>query len=105
MGAQSHYVDAAIRYWPTALVIIASIVAGVSIFLVVRAIVNRRFLLRRDMAWLEITPPSNIAKTPEATEQLFSVLHGARAARSLKERFINRSPVMSLGRLATTYCH
>ena len=47
------------------------------------------------MVWLEITPPSNIAKTPQATEQLFSVLHGARAARHLKEMLYNRSPVMS----------
>lgn len=101
MDAQSHYVDAAIRYWPTALVIIASIVAGVSIFLVVRTIVNRRFLLGRDMVWLEITPPSNIAKTPEATEQLFSVLHGMRAARSPKDRLINRSPVMSFEIVST----
>lgn len=101
MDAQSHYVDAAIQYWPTALVIIASIVAGVSIFLVVRTIVNRRFLLRRDMVWLEITPPSNIAKTPEATEQLFSVLHGMRAARSPKDRLINRSPVMSFEIVST----
>lgn len=47
------------------------------------------------MVWLEITPPASIAKTPEATEQLFSVLHGTRAARHLKERLLNRSPVMS----------
>ena len=101
MDTQSHYVDAAIRYWPTALVIIASVVAAVIIFVVIRTIVNRRFLLRRDMVWLEITPPSNIAKTPEATEQLFSVLHGARAARSLTDRLINRSPVMSFEIVST----
>ena len=32
MDTQSHYVDAAIRYWPTALVIIALIVGVVCIF-------------------------------------------------------------------------
>lgn len=47
------------------------------------------------MVWLEITPPSNIAKTPEATDQLFSVIHGTRAARSMLERMLGRVPVMS----------
>jgi hypothetical protein len=56
---------------------------------------NRRHLKRRPMTWLEVTPPANIAKTPEATEQLFSVIHGMRAARPLKERLLKRSPVMS----------
>ncbi|OYW84413.1 hypothetical protein B7Z17_04125, partial [Candidatus Saccharibacteria bacterium 32-49-10] len=53
------------------------------------------------MVWIEITPPSSIAKTPEATEQLFSVLHGTRAARPLKDRLLNRSPVMSFEIVST----
>lgn len=53
------------------------------------------------MVWLEITPPARIAKTPEATEQLFSVLHGNRAARVLKDRVLDRSPVMSFEIVAT----
>ncbi|HRF28703.1 MAG TPA: TraM recognition domain-containing protein [Candidatus Saccharibacteria bacterium] len=101
MDAQSYYVDAAIRHWPTAVTIVASIVGIVVIVLIARAIVNRRFLLHRDMVWLEITPPASIAKTPEATEQLFSVIHGARAARQLKERLYNRSPVMSFEIVST----
>ena len=70
-------------------------------FLVVRTLINRRFLLHRDMVWLEITPPASIAKTPEATEQLFSVIHGARAARPFKDRLIGRSPVMSFEIVST----
>jgi hypothetical protein len=73
----------------------------VAIFLLMRLIVNRRHLLRRDMVWLEITPPASIAKTPEATEQLFSVLHGARAARHFTERLFDRSPVMSFEIVST----
>lgn len=53
------------------------------------------------MVWLEITPPASIAKTPEATEQLFSVIHGARAARQLKEKLYNRAPVMSFEIVST----
>lgn len=70
-------------------------------FVVIRAVINRQYLLQRDTVWLEITPPVSIAKTPEATEQLFSVLHGARAARSLKEKLYNRSPVMSFEIVST----
>lgn len=53
------------------------------------------------MVWLEITPPSTIAKTPEATEQLFSVIHGTRAARQLLEKLLGRSPVMSFEIVST----
>lgn len=95
MDAHTNYVSAAIRYWPVVAIVAASIVCTVIVLMIVRTIINRRFLKRRDMVWLEITPPSSIAKTPEATEQLFSVLHGARAARTVKERMISRSPVMS----------
>ncbi len=53
------------------------------------------------MVWLELTPPSSVEKTPEATEQLFSVIHGARAARYLKDKALNRSPVMSFEIVST----
>ncbi len=47
------------------------------------------------MVWLEVTPPSWVAKTPEATEQLFTVVHGMYTTRRLKERMLKRSPVFS----------
>tara|TARA_Y100001949_G_scaffold168683_1_gene167721 strand:- start:9079 stop:11547 length:2469 start_codon:yes stop_codon:yes gene_type:complete len=53
------------------------------------------------MTWLEITPPSTIAKTPEATEQLFSVIHGTRAARPFKDKLLGRSPTFSLEIVST----
>lgn len=58
-------------------------------------IINRRHLKNRNMTWLELTPPASINKTPEATEQLFSVIHGMYAARNLKDRLMKRSPVLS----------
>lgn len=69
--------------------------------LITRLFINRRYLLRRRMTWLEITPPAHVAKTPEATEQLFSVIHGVRAARQFKEKFFNRAPVMSFEIVST----
>jgi hypothetical protein len=61
----------------------------------ITSLINRIHLKSREMVWLEVTPPATITRTPEATEQLFSVIHGAYSARSLKEKLLKRSPVMS----------
>lgn len=70
----------------------------------IRPLINRRYLKQREMVWLEVTPPSWVAKTPEATEQLFSVIHGMYAARRLKEKALKRSPVVSF-EIASTKAH
>lgn len=67
----------------------------------IRPMINRRYLKQRDMVWLEVTPPSWVSKTPEATEQLFSVIHGMYAARRLKEKALKRSPVVSFEIVST----
>jgi hypothetical protein len=90
-----NYFDTVTRHWQLVLFVIAAIMVLWLAFTVARRVVNRRHLLRRNMVWLEITPPANIAKTPEATEQLFSVIHGARSARQWKEKLYDRSPVTS----------
>ncbi|TXG77774.1 DUF87 domain-containing protein [Patescibacteria group bacterium] len=69
--------------------------------MLVRAAINRRYLTRRTMVWLELTPPAQLEKTPESTVQLFSVIHGLRAARSLKERILNRTPVLDFEIVST----
>lgn len=58
-------------------------------------VLNRRHLKQRAMVWLELTPPATVMKTPEATEQLFSVIHGMYAARRVKDKLLRRSPVLS----------
>lgn len=65
MDTYTHYVEPALRYWPLAVAIVGSVVGIIALFLLIRFIANRRYLSRRDMVWLEITPPSNIAKTPD----------------------------------------
>ena len=62
---------------------------------IIPSLFNRRHLTNRQMVWLELTPPASISKTPEATEQLFSVIHGMYAARRLKDKFLGRAPVLS----------
>lgn len=101
MGSETTIADTALQYWPIAAITLASIVGVVFAFVTVRIILNRRYLRLRKMTWLEITPPSSIAKTPEATEQLFSVIHGTRAARSLKDKLLGRSPTYSFEIVST----
>lgn len=101
MGPAATLADTAIRYWPLVATITLTLMCVVSLLMLVRVIINRRFLLGRDMIWFEITPPSSITKTPEATEQLFSVIHGTRAARPLKEKLLGRSPTFSFEIVST----
>jgi hypothetical protein len=86
-------------------VVVAAIALSfVAIYLLVRLsliLLNRRYLHNRQMVWLELTPPAKLAKTPESTTQLFSVIHGLRAARSLKERLLDRAPVLSFEIVST----
>lgn len=83
------------RYWQLIPLTVVAVIVLWCVLTIVRRVANWRHLLRRNMVWLEITPPANITKTPEATEQLFSVIHGARSARQLKEKLYDRSPVTS----------
>jgi hypothetical protein len=73
------------------------VIAGTYLlFFCIRLFLNRRYLKRRTVLWLELTPPAQLAKTPESTVQLFSVIHGLRSARTLKEKLLGRLPVLSL---------
>lgn len=69
--------------------------------LLLRALINRRYLKQRDMVWIELTPPASVAQVPESTMQLFSVIHGLRATRHLKERILNRAPVLDFEIVST----
>lgn len=95
MDTQPNYFATAIQYWPAAVIFIIATASIIGLLLIIKLAFNRHHLLHRDMVWLEITPPSNVAKTPQATEQLFSVLHGMHAARSLREKLLGYSPTMS----------
>lgn len=101
MDTLNESIDSISSHWQLILTIILAVVAVYVLIVLARIIINRRHLFARNMIWLEITPPASIAKTPEATQQLFSVLHGNRAARTLRERFLNRSPVMSFEIVST----
>lgn len=97
----STYFTAIARY---SLIVITGLFAVLLLYwlaTLVKAAVNRRYLKRRVMVWLELTPPAQLEKTPESTMQLFSVVHGLRAARSLKERLLDRTPVLDFEIVST----
>ncbi len=90
-----------VSHWKLIVGIVLAGFIGYWLVIAIQTFVNRRHLKQRAMVWIEITPPANIAKTPEATEQLFSVVHGIRAARSFFEKLLRRTPVMSFEIVST----
>ena len=97
----SAYLEYIVDNWQLVVLAIAIGAVVLVVALVIRALLWRRYLLRRGMVWLEITPPATIAKTPEATEQLFSVIHGIRTGRSIRDKLLARWPVMSFEIVST----
>jgi len=77
-------------------IVLLAVSGAYLLFCIIRLYINRRYIKRRSLVWLELTPPSQLSKTPESTMQLFNVIHGLRSARSLKEKLLGRLPVLSL---------
>lgn len=84
-----------LQYWPLALIVPTVIIGVVLIVRLLQTLLNRSYLHHRSLMWLEITPPLTVTKTPEATAQLFSVIHGLRATRSRKDKLLRRLPTLS----------
>lgn len=57
---------------------------------------NLRRIYRQKKVFFEVTPPLEVGKTPEATEQLFHILHSAGATQKMKSRLLRRSALFSL---------
>ena len=83
-----------VQYEPIIL-IVGTLFVFIVLLISTVTISNRRWLKRRATEWIELTPPASITKTPEATEQLFSVIHGNYSSRHIKDRLLRRTPVMS----------
>lgn len=87
--------------WPIALYFVIFCIAITLIVFSIVKFLNRQELKHREMVWLELTPPALINRTPEATEQLFSVVHGMYASRNIKDKLLNRAPVLSFEIVST----
>lgn len=59
-------------------------------------LVDLRRLLGRDMLFLELTPPAFTSKTPIATQQFFSDLHGFEVIRPIKDKVLQHKSAFSV---------
>lgn len=91
----SNYITVLAENWHTILTIVLGSLALILLVLSVRFIYNRLALKRRTMQWLEIIPPANVAKTPGATQHLFTVIYGLRSTRTIGKKLLGKLPVMS----------
>ena len=74
------------------------VLGGVVIVMIVRLglhALNWRRLWKRKSVFLELTPPALTNRTAHATQQLFSVIHGQRAARSWQDRLLRCNAVIT----------
>lgn len=60
-----------------------------------------RRVLRRKSVMLELTPPAHTARAPHATQELFTVIHGFRASRTLTQKMLRRDVVLTLEVVST----
>ena len=95
------YLEFIVANWQLVVTALVLALAAWFVIVIIHALLWRRHLLQRDTVWLEITPPATIAKTPEATEQLFSVIHGLRSARKFRDKLLGRAPVSSFEIVST----
>lgn len=93
---------ATVAYYAVQVALLLAVIAlAYCLVQLITMIINRLYLHRRTMVWLELTPPASISKTPESTTQLFSVIHGFRSARTLKEKLLRRTPALSFEIVST----
>ena len=85
--------------WATA-ILVALVILWLLLTLVVR-VFNWHYLKRRDMVFLELTPPASGTRTPIATEQLFAVVHGYHRTRSLKDKILHRQVILAFEVVST----
>jgi hypothetical protein len=76
---------------------------GLTSFILVLALnlLDIRRLSKQAVVFLELTPPANTDKTPEATKHLFAVLHGLEASRTITDKLLRRKVVFSLELVST----
>lgn len=77
-------------------VVAVIIIALVLLIALIRRIMNMRWLLKRRIITLELTPPASASKSPLATQQLLTVLHGLHESRNFTEKLLGRTVNFSL---------
>jgi len=75
-------------------VLASSVVLGLALRLGFCVLQWRR-ALHRKTAFLELTPPAHTARSARSTQELFTIVHGFRAARSFTDKLLHREVVLS----------
>lgn len=71
------------------------LIIGTPLCIIGLRLLRWRHLLRRKMVFLELIPPASAARSPRATQELFSVVHGFRSGRALKDKLLRRDVVFA----------
>lgn len=72
------------------------VLSAVLIFMVVIRLADLKRVYQQKRIFIEVTPPHETSKTPEAMEQLFNILYSAGATQKLKHKLIRRNNIFSL---------
>jgi hypothetical protein len=84
-----------LKLLPLLLSTLATIIVLWPALLIGFRILQRRRALHRETIFLEITPPAHTARSARSTQELFSVIHGFRAARSFIDKLLHREVILS----------
>lgn len=98
-GQQSIHFIIAILPWLG--VLVASLILIAIVIGTILRIVNYFRLIKLKTVLLEVTPPAFKNKAPIATEQLFSVIHGMQANRSLVHKLLRQNTPVALEIVST----
>jgi len=89
---------------PELLLVITVLVSSVVLGLVLRlgfCVLQRRRALHRKTAFLELTPPAHTVRSARSTQELFTIVHGFRVARSFTDKLLHREVVLSFEMLSS----
>jgi hypothetical protein len=75
--------------------ILVALIALYVLFVLGFRLLQRRRALHRQAIWLELTPPAHTIRTARSTQELFTIIHGLRAARPFKDKLLHREVVLS----------
>lgn len=77
------------------IVLVSAVVVGV-VAMVVLNVLDFWRIFKQKSVFLELTPPANADRTPDANQRLFTVLHGMEGSRSLIDKLLRRKVVFTL---------
>jgi hypothetical protein len=100
-GSLDHWVKVAEMLLPWIGICLAGALLVLVVAIVILNLLDARRLLKQKAVFIELTPPAQTDKTPEANRRLFSVLHGLEAGRTFLDRILRHKATFSLELVST----